>query len=137
MATAAVEHPNVTLFRRGYEAFNNGDMDTVRSQLADNVVWHTTGRGRFTGDTRGIDETLGLFLELAQVTNGTLRFEVHDILANDTHGVALVTTRWELDGKLLEDKGVHVVHIEEGKTTESWFFDWNPYLFDELFPAQA
>ena len=95
MAQAAVEHPNITLFRRGLEAFNSGDIDTVRSLLADDVVWHTPGRARYAGDTRGIEETLGFFLRLAQDTNGTLRLDVHDILANDTHAVALVNVHWE------------------------------------------
>lgn len=135
MAQVAVEHPNVTLFRQGLEAFNSGDIDTIRSLLADDVVWHTMGRARYSGDTHGVEETLGLFLRLAQDTNGTLRLDVHDILANDTHAVALLNVHWEFDGKPFEDNGVQVVHIRDGKTTESWFLDWNPYLFDEQFPA--
>ena len=63
MATAAAEHPNAELFRRGYAAFNSGDMDTVRETFDANIVWHTGGRNRFSRDTHGIDETLGFFLE--------------------------------------------------------------------------
>lgn len=135
MAQLAVEHPNVTILRRGYEAFNSGDMDTVRSLLGEGVLWHTPGRSRFAGDRRGVDNTLGLFLEMAQATDGTLRFEVHDILANDTHGVVLVTVRWEFEGKPNEDNGVHVMELRDGRATESWFFDWNPDLFEKQFPA--
>jgi hypothetical protein len=25
--------------------------------------------------------------------------------------------------------------MKDGKVTESWFFAWNPYQQDELFPA--
>jgi ketosteroid isomerase-like protein len=135
MSTTAVEHPNATLFRRGYDAFNAGDMDTVRETFDENIVWHNAGKSRFSGDQRGIDNTLAFFLELIQATNGTFHLDVHDIVANDDHAIALVSSSLELDGKKHESKGAHVVHVKDGKVTESWFFDWNPYLQDELFPA--
>ena len=136
METAVAEHPNVTLFRKGYDAFNSGDMDTVRSTFAQDIVWHSAGRSRFSRDTHGLDATLGFFMELIQATNGTFHIDVHDIIANDTHAVALVTSHWEVEGKANEDRGAHVVHIADGKITESWYFDWTPYLFDEQFPRQ-
>ena len=134
METTVAEHPNVTLFRKGYDAFNSGDMDTVRSTFAEDIVWHTGGRNRFSGDVRGIDNTLAYFMELIQATGGSFHLDVHDIVANDTHAVALTTTHWDHDGASYETKGAHVVHVKDGKVTESWFFDWEPYLFDEHFP---
>lgn len=131
----ADEHPNATVFRRGYAAFNSGDMDTIRQLFDENIVWHAGGRNRFSRDAHGIDETLGFFLELVQATNGTFRIDVHDIVANDEHAVAMVTTHQELDGTTYEDRGAHVVHMKDGKVTESWFFNWNPYQLDELFPS--
>jgi ketosteroid isomerase-like protein len=133
MATTATEHPNATLFRQGYDAFNRGDMDTIRTLFDPNVVWHVTGRNRLAGDKRGIDETLGFFLQLQQESGGTFRLDVHDIVANDEHAIALVSSHIEKGGKTIEDKGAHVVHIRDGKTVESWFFAENPYAFDELF----
>jgi ketosteroid isomerase-like protein len=131
----ADEHPNAALFRRGYQAFNSGDMDTVRETFDANIVWHNAGRSRFSVDQHGIDNTLAFFMELIQATDGTFHLEVHDIVANDTHAVALVTSSLELNGTKYEDLGSHVAHIKDGKLTESWFFPWNPYQQDELFPA--
>ena len=135
MAQVSVEHPNATLFRRGYDAFNSGDMDTVRATFDENIVWHNGGRNRFSRDSHGIDDTLAFFMELIQATNGTFHLDVHDIVANDDHAVALVTSKFELNGKQYEDLGAHVVHVKDEKVTESWFFDQNPYQLDELFPA--
>jgi ketosteroid isomerase-like protein len=135
MAQVANEHPNAALFRRGYAAFTAGDMDTLRELFDENIIWHTGGRSRFSRDTHGIDETLGFFLELVQASNGTFHLDVHDVLANDEHAVALVTSHEDVDGTKYEDIGSHVVHIKDGKVTESWFFNWNPYQQDELFPA--
>lgn len=130
----ADEHPNATIFRRGYAAFNSGDMDAIRELFDPNIVWHTGGRNRFSGDAHGIDETLGFFLELVQASNGTFHIDVHDIVANDDHAVAMVTTHQEIGGTKYEDLGAHVVHMKNGRVTESWFFNWNPYQLDELFP---
>ncbi|MBV9100848.1 MAG: nuclear transport factor 2 family protein [Candidatus Dormibacteraeota bacterium] len=135
MAQVSVEHPNATLFRRGYEAFNSGDMDAVRETFDQNIVWHTGGRSRFSRDSHGIDDTLGFFMELIQATNGTFHTEVHDIIANDDHAVALVSSSAEVNGRKIESRAAHVVHVKDGKVTESWFFDEDPYQFDEVFPA--
>ena len=134
METTITEHANAALFRKGYAAFNSGDMDTIRGLFAADIVWHPSGRSRFSKERHGIDDTLGSFLEIMQATNGTFHLDVHDILANDTHAVALVTSHWEHEGTAHQDLGSHVVHITDGKVIESWFFDFNPYLLDEQFP---
>ncbi len=135
MAQVTTEHPNATIFRRGYEAFSSGDMDALRELFDENIVWHNGGRSRFSRDTHGIDATLGFFLELVQASGGTFRLDIHDIVANDDHAIALVTSHQEIDGVKYEDLGSHVVHIKDGRLTESWFFAWNPYQQDELYPA--
>jgi len=57
------EHPNVERFRRLYEAFSKGDVDTIREALADDLVWHVPGRHRFSGDRNKV-ETMALFDEV-------------------------------------------------------------------------
>ena len=94
MATV-VEHPNASLFRRGYEAFTSGDLDTLRETFSSDIVWHVGGRNRYTGDKRGIDNVLAFFVELTQITDGTFRLDVHDVLAKDEHAVALVNVHWD------------------------------------------
>ena len=132
MDTTIVEHPNATLFRKGYEAFDTGDIDFLRATLAEDVTWHSSGTGRLAGDRRGRDEVLLYFAELAQATDGSFKLDVHDIVANDEHAVAMVTAHWEFEGQPYEDKGVQVVHLKDGKVTESWFFDWSD-TFDRQF----
>jgi len=135
MATATTEHPNATLFRQGYEAFNRGDMDTIRTTFDPAVIWHVGGRSRFTGDKRGIDETLAFFLQLQQESGGTFKLDVHDVVANDEHAVAIVNSHIEKDGTTVDSKAAHVVHVKNGRITESWFFGDDQYEFDALFPV--
>src|ERR1700730_3458024 len=105
------DHPNAELFRRGYTAFQAGDLDTVRSLFAPDIVWNVPGRNRFAGAHRGVDAVIDLFVEQFQETDGTFKVEVHDILANDEHAVALATVSAQRGGKSVSDRYTHVAHI--------------------------
>ena len=48
-------HPNEELLRNGYAAFEKGDLDTLRGLFADDIVWHSPGKGPLACDYRGID----------------------------------------------------------------------------------
>jgi len=126
-------HPNEDLVRRGYAAFGTGDMATLGELFADDVVWHSVGRGPMSGDYEGKDAVFGFFAQLAERTGGTFRVDIHDVLANDEHVVALVKTSGEHGGKTLADNGVQVFHLKGGKVTESWFQSSDQYAADEFW----
>jgi hypothetical protein len=53
-------------------------------------VWHAAGRNPLAGDHRGTDEVLGYFGRTLELTGGTFRVELHDVVANvDDHAVGL------------------------------------------------
>jgi ketosteroid isomerase-like protein len=43
-------HPNEDLLRRGYEAYDSGDMDTIQALFDDDLVWHAGGSNQLTSD---------------------------------------------------------------------------------------
>jgi ketosteroid isomerase-like protein len=128
-----VAHPNEELLRNGYDAFGKGDMETIRSLFADDIVWHSPGKSPLAGDYRGVDAVLEQFGRLFELTGGTFKIEIHDILANDTHAVVLARATAERDGKRLDDKGVNVWHLKDGKVTEQWLHPGDQYASDEFF----
>lgn len=113
-------HPNEDLVRRAYEAFAQGDMETVRSAFADNIRWHVQGESPLSGVYIGHVEVLGLFRTLAERSGGTFSLEVHDVLANDEHAVVLVRERATREGRTLVSTQAHVLHLSNGKVTEFW-----------------
>lgn len=127
------DHPNLELSRRGYAAFAEGDMETLDEIIADNVVWHVSGDNILSGDYKGKEAVFGFFGRLAQETNGTFKNDVHDMLANDTHGVALVNQSATRNGETLEGRTVHVFHVDDGELTEFWAFNENQAEFDEFW----
>ena len=127
------EHPNLIAARAGYEAFATGDMATVASLFADEIVWHSAGDNILTGDYEGKEAVFGYFAKLMEETGGTFRNEIHDMLANDDHGVALVTVSATRGGKTLEDRVIHVFHMSDGKMTEFWAFSENQDGFNDFW----
>lgn len=126
-------HPNEELLRNGYAAFEKGDLDTLRDLFTDEIVWHSPGKGPLAGDYRGLDEVFGLFGKVVELSGGTYRNDLHDILANDEHAVALITAHAEREGKTLDNKQTHVFHVRGGKATEVWLDIGDLYANDEFW----
>ena len=113
----------VDRLRRGYDNFGKGDLEAIRADLAPDIVWHVGGNSPLTGDYKGIDDVFALFGRFFTETGGTLKNEVHDVLANETHGVVMFKQSAERNGKKLETNIVHIIHLDpEGRIKESWFF---------------
>src|ERR1035441_8304389 len=109
------DHPNAELFKRGYAAFQQGDLDTVRELFDSNIVWHVPGHNHTSGDYVGVDKVLTLFGSNFQETNGTLKLGRHDVIASDSHAVAIATVSGEKDGRTLSERYTHVVRMSNGK----------------------
>lgn len=126
-------HPNEELLAQGFEAFSKGDLGAVAGLFADDIVWHSPGRGPLSGDLKGKDQVLGMFAKQAELTGGTFRVQIHDILANDEHGVGLTSATAERGGKTWEGKSVLVFHLRDGKAAEVWLHPDDLYASDEFF----
>lgn len=126
-------HPNAELIRRGYDAFSRGDMDALRDLIAPDAVWHVPGRSPQAGDYTGIDAILGFFAESFQRSEGTLKVELHDVLANDEHGVGLQRSTAHRLGKTLDSNDALVFHLRDGKATEAWFHPGDQYATDDFW----
>jgi uncharacterized protein len=112
-------HPNGELIREGFEAFAKGDMDTVGELFADDIAWHGAGTSVLSGDFVGKAAVFGLFGQLAEVTEGTFRQEIHAMLADDDHVVTL--TNFSQDKpRPYSGQQVFVWHVRDGKATECW-----------------
>jgi ketosteroid isomerase-like protein len=126
-------HPNEELVRKGYGAFAKGDLNTLGELFADDIQWHTPGQNQLAGDLKGKDEVFGQFAKIAELTGGNFSLEIHAVLADDEHAVALVVARGERDGKKIEDRQVHVFHVKGGKVTEFWGHPTDQRAIDDFW----
>ena len=123
------EHPNVTLVREGFAAFERGDMARMDQLLADDVVWHVGGNSKWAGAYEGKAKVLEYFGRQAQGTE--MAAEIHDILGNDEHVVVLGSAKATArDGSSAEWKYTQIFHIRDGKATEVWAMAENDAAVD-------
>ena len=127
------DHPNATLLRNGYEAFGKGDMATITELFSEDVVWHVPGDSQLSGEHRGRDAVFAIFAKTTQLSGGTFKIELHDVLANDEHAVALTRARASREGKHYDSLDTDVYHVSGGKVTEFWSFPGDQRLADEFW----
>jgi uncharacterized protein len=128
-------HPNQPLLREVYEAQSRGDLDAYLEFLADDFVLHIPGRSRIAGDYRAKDAVRSHFREIAELTGGTFRTNVHDVVAGDDHAVGLIEASGERGGKRADLPRVHLWHVRKGKLSELWLHPTDQYVFDDFWGA--
>src|ERR1700738_4914292 len=99
---------NADLVRRGYEAFQKGDLAAFDNILADDCVWHVPGRGQLAGDKKGRQAIVEYYAKLRELSEGSITVEVHDLLANDEHTVGLHSSTARRGDKSVETTEVIV-----------------------------
>ena len=125
-------HPNEELVRRAFDAFASGDVEALGELMEPDSVWHAPGRNPLAGDHRGVEAILGYFARTMELTGGTFRTELHDVVVNDEHAVSLFVARGQREGRTLDVRNVLVTHVRNGKLGETWLFPGDQYASDEF-----
>jgi ketosteroid isomerase-like protein len=125
-------HPNEQMLRQLYAAFGRGDMQAVLGSCTDDVVFHVPGRSRLAGDydRSGFPAMIGKVMELSA---GTFREDVLDVLVGQDHGAALLRHRLERGGTPIEYTTLHVWRLRDGKCAEWWEHPRDQYAFDQVW----
>ena len=83
--------------------------------------------------TRVPPQVVEFFGRLFELSGGTFRVELHDVVANDQHAVALFIVRAERAGRKLSENTVLESHVRDGKLTEAWIYQADLYAVDEFW----
>ena len=117
---------NAEVVRRGYQAFNEADVDTINRLWKDDVTWTTPGESTVAGTARGKAAVLAQYGRYAGETNGTFEAQLHELFeAQDGRVIGLHRNIGERDGKQLDTMCCIVVELEDGqiKSGTEYFFD--------------
>jgi ketosteroid isomerase-like protein len=105
--------------RRGYEAFNAGDMETLRSLMAADVAQHVPGHGQLSGTYKGIDRVLEYYGRLAELSGGTFRADLIDVHGDGAaHVVAVNQLTAVVNGKKRVTRGSILFTFVGDKVTD-------------------
>ena len=126
--------PNEDMVRAASAALGRGDLSTLQNQfMADDIVWHIAGTGPLAGDYEGVAQVMGVLGKISELSGGTVRPELHDVLVSNDHTVALTTIRAQRAGRQLQLNIVHVIHSANGKATEIWTSSSDPAAAAEFW----
>lgn len=124
---------NEQVVREAVDAFIAGEMHTLKSILADDVVVHAPPGLPISGEHRGWDAFMTNMLgKVVAALGGPPHLEVHDFTSSDDHVVGLYTIRAERNGSTFEWPHMNVYHVSDERITEIW---WTP--FDQETARQA
>lgn len=128
------EHPNALAVRALFRAFHERDLEAIRDAIADDAVWHFPGRsGQLAGSHLGHHGIFSFLARVSQLTDGTFELDLEDVLANDTHAVALFRGSGQRQGRSLDNPTCLKIRLQEGRAVEIWEFVWDLYAVDEFW----
>jgi ketosteroid isomerase-like protein len=98
------------------EAYASGDRDAAADYFADDVVWWQIGSDESTQGKEAMAEV--------GIPEGVeFDLDIHDVVANDEHAVALVTATVRMpDAEPFSYRTAEILHVTDGKITERWAF---------------
>ncbi|MEA2580219.1 MAG: uncharacterized protein QOE83_1111 [Actinomycetota bacterium] len=127
-------HPNADLVRKGFEAFDSGDMATLDAIMADDIVWHASGTGIVSGDFVGKAAVFGNFALIPQETDAFSQ-EIHAILGDDEHVMVLANATMTRRGNTATVAQMFVFHVKDGKAKEVWVTPFDQAAADAFWSA--
>lgn len=123
------DHPNAALVREVTgEMERTGDLSRHLEIIDDDVVWHEIGR---PDPIRGKQALAERFSNIPE--GASIRVEMHDVIANDEHCIALANATATLDGKEFAYRTAEIYHMRDGKITERWAFSDDTQRINEFF----
>lgn len=133
-ASEPAEDRYMALVRRGYAAFNTGDVATLREVMSHDVIQYVPGTSRLAGAYKGIDAVLGYYGKLAEVTGGQFRVDLINTFGDGAgHVTALHQATATRNGEtrisrgtilftFLGDKATELLEMHEDLAADDAFF---------------
>ena len=124
---------NTDLVRRGYQAFNEADVQTLDEILADDVTWTTPGESTVAGTARGKAAVLTQFGRYGGETDGTFKAELVEVFgADDGRVIGLHRNTGARNGHTLNTQCCIVFDVRNGKIAsgaETFFdlYNWDQF----------
>jgi hypothetical protein len=117
--TATVE-TNATLVRTLIDDFLRGDLAAVAGHFHPDAVWHLPGRGVLAGEYHGPEAIVGFLARAFELSGGTLRLDVLDVMASPTGGSHVQRVTAEHAGRRLDCIEILAHEIRDGRISRTY-----------------
>ena len=96
-------------------------------------MWHVPGSTEISGDHRGHEAIFAYFQKAAELSGGTFRAELVDVLASDMHAAALAAAIGERGDRVLEQTYLLFLRIENDRIVEARLFNEDEEAFQAFW----
>ena len=105
---------NTALVHTLIEEFLSGDLTAVATHFAPDAVWELPGRGVLAGEYKGPEAIVGFLARSFELSGGTLRLQVIDVLASESGAAHVQRVSAEHQGRRLDCVEVLAHEIVDG-----------------------
>jgi ketosteroid isomerase-like protein len=116
MLTVEAEH--LQLVKNVVTAIATRDREALAECLSDDIVLNVPGTTLLSGKIKGREEVIETLGRFAGVAGDSLRIRLHDVLANDQHGIVMYDVSAHRDGNDIAYSHIDVYHFRDGKIRE-------------------
>jgi ketosteroid isomerase-like protein len=127
-----VDHPHAKLARTAWQAVSTSDVDTLQRVLAEDLVWHASGRGPRAGHYRGRSAVLDY---LAAIGDAAERFDsrLDHVLVDDDLVAVLFHVSGKRRNRVLDTDFILLFRIASGRIAEVWAVPRDQHAVDEFW----
>jgi ketosteroid isomerase-like protein len=127
------EHPNVQKVKQAVKALRKLDRDTAAELLTEDATLGLSGTNLLSGKYEGVDEIIGFYKRRLDLTDGTFRSSLHDVMANDRHACTIERSIASRNGRTLDVTDATVFHVHDGKVATIILHFFNFYKHEEFW----
>lgn len=126
---------NVQIVQKYFDSLAKGDLATLGSLFADDVIWHQPGNGSLSKTYFGKQELFPLFGKFMEISEGTFKIDaVKSIMANgDFVSAILQFSAKKSNGRGISMGGMDLMKIEQGQIKEVHLFSGDQKAEDEFW----
>ena len=125
---------NIDIAKSYIKAVQTGDQASLGSLISPQVVWHQPGDNQFSGVKNGIAEFGAMFGAMMEVSGGTFAItHAHRFLANGDFVAIEIEFAARREGASLDQPGIDLLCIADGKIVEVWLFSSDPEQEDAFW----
>ena len=121
---------NIAIAKSYIKAVQTNDQATLGGLLSPQIVWHQPGSNQFSGTKNGIAE----FGAMMAKSGGSFAItHAHRYLANGNMVAIEIEFSGQREGAQVNQPGIDLLRIADGKIVEVWLFSSNPEQEDAFW----
>ena len=118
--------------RKLYDDFGRGDLDAMLAACAEDIEFHVPGSNQLSR-TWGKSDFTQLITLVQELSGGSFREEVLDVMVGNLHGAVLLHHKLERDGETLGYMTLHLWEFSDGKPSQFWEYPRDLDSFNEIW----